>query len=828
MGAHDFLTALFDGATGAVRLCALRNRKSKLPRGEIARAYGIGAAEGFIAGYDRPEFECGLYFCTATLKPGATQRKKETCFQFTAIFGDIDDKNHTLIERATVLEMLDDCACPPSGVIDSGHGVQPYWLFTTPSTDAARVEILKRKLHRLIASDAVHDAPRVMRLPGTHNSKEGDWLEVIAVRWHPERRYTINQLEAWLNTEQIIIPAKEEAKPKNNERDRKPSGSSHSAADIEEVRDALRYISPEKREIWRDIGMALHAEFGDQGRALWDEWSATCKDKYDEADQEYTWLHFNSDRDNAIGIGTLFHHAQTKGWKGKNQQANPAADEFETETELLPELIINDSNPTTTARELAALIAKRDDILFNGYAPARIAVEADNLPRALEMTTEAVRVYAHKICRPVRLRAIKGEIKKIPSPLSTDIALLYLKGLEGEWGLKSFRGITTAPILKDDGSVHIASGLDRETGLWCHDIPEIDIPEQPTEAEARAALNRLRKFFRTFPFADSERTSNFGSEIQVTDFDKPIGLDESTFLVGLHTAVCRQSLELAPGILVRAICIIASGAKPSAFTSGHNTEEFDKRLTAALVEARPAAFLDNFNAKELKSDILASALTEYPAMVRPLGKTTMVPLHTRTFVAITGNAIDIAEDMARRILVVDLDARMEDPELRKFAPGFLDGVFDARPQLLTCALTIWRWGRQSRLTSGNPFGSFEKWALWCRDPLFALGCRDPIDRLAEIKANDPRRRALITLFDAWFACHGDALIRAADLADEVTSLMVTARRNGGPPSRQAVARFLDKHVRTRVGGYMLERIKAEHLTRPLSYYRLTKRQSAPA
>ena len=108
--------------------------------------------------------------------------------------------------------------------------------------------------------------------------------------------------------------------------------------------------------------MALHAEFGDEGRALWDKWSATCKDKYDEADQEYTWSHFNSDRDNAIGIGTLFHYAQTKGWKGKNQQANPTADEFETETELLPELIINDSNPTATARELAALIAQRDAI----------------------------------------------------------------------------------------------------------------------------------------------------------------------------------------------------------------------------------------------------------------------------------------------------------------------------------------------------------------------------------------------------------------------------------------------------------------------------------
>ena len=175
--------------------------------------------------------------------------------------------------------------------------------------------------------------------------------------------------------------------------------------------------------------------------------------------------------------------------------------------------------------------------------------------------------------------------------------------------------------------------------------------------------------------------------VEVVDQDKPLGLDESTMLAGLLTAVCRQSLDLAPGYLVRAptisgagtgkglgvsaLCIIGGGARPSAFTSGHNEEEFDKRLTAALVEAHPDVFLDNFNAKELKSDVLASVLTQDPAMVRPMGQTKMVPLHTRTFIVITGNAVEIAEDMARRTIVTDFDARMEDPESRNFAPGFL-------------------------------------------------------------------------------------------------------------------------------------------------------------
>jgi hypothetical protein len=104
----------------------------------------------------------------------------------------------------------------------------------------------------------------------------------------------------------------------------------------------------------------------------------------------------------------------------------------------VPELMINSSDPTATAKALATLIAKRNDFLFNGYAPIRIADEAGWLPRALEVATEMVRVLAHEICTPTRVRTTKGVAERIPVPLSKDIAQLYLHGLEGSWGLKPF------------------------------------------------------------------------------------------------------------------------------------------------------------------------------------------------------------------------------------------------------------------------------------------------------------------------------------------------------------------------------------------------------
>jgi hypothetical protein len=229
-----------------------------------------------------------------------------------------------------------------------------------------------------------------------------------------------------------------------------------------------------------------------------------------------------------------------------------AAQKFATTEATKPELIINQSDPTATATELAALIAMREDFLFNGHAPVRVAAETDNLPRAIEVTNEAVRVYAHKLCRPIKVTKAKNETKTVPVPLSWDIAQLYLKGLEGAWELRNFRGITTSPILKHDGSVRIATGFDCETGLRCHNIPDLIIPEEPTETEARVALQSLREFFQTFPYADGAHISRSEHGVETTDFAKPMGLDESTFLAALLTAVCRQSLELAPAYLVRA------------------------------------------------------------------------------------------------------------------------------------------------------------------------------------------------------------------------------------------------------------------------------------
>jgi hypothetical protein len=250
------------------------------------------------------------------------------------------------------------------------------------------------------------------------------------------------------------------------------------------------------------------------------------------------------------------------------------------------------------------------------------------------------------------------------------------------------RGITTTPLLSWDGSVRAAEGYDHATSLWCANVPILRMPRRPTYAQAQAALRLLRETFRTFPFSDAPRRQDEALGVEVVDLDQRPGADESTFLVGLLTAICRPSLWLAPGFLVRApeisgagtgkgllvhsICAIAFGVQPRSFTKGGDRQELDKRLASELIEAAPILFLDNVNSTLLRSDTLASVLTERPARVRPLGRTQMVALNSTAFIALTGNGLSVTEDLARRFIVCEFDAQCEDPEQRKFTAGLLD------------------------------------------------------------------------------------------------------------------------------------------------------------
>jgi hypothetical protein len=162
------------------------------------------------------------------------------------------------------------------------------------------------------------------------------------------------------------------------------------------------------------------------------------------------------------------------------------------------------------------------------------------------------------------------------------------------------------------------------------------------------------------------------------------------------------------------------------------------------------------------------------------------------------NGVALSEDLVRRFLVLELDPRTEDPESRPFEPGFLKSIAARRAELLSAALTIWRWGRlkEHAIPRGRPLGSYETWTRWVRDPLLALGCADPVERIAQIKARDPERQRKVAIFDAWWEENRGKPIAATQLSDRVRKLI-----DPDGKTRQHLAAAVSRLAGTRVGGY---------------------------
>jgi hypothetical protein len=481
-----------------------------------------------------------------------------------------------------------------------------------------------------------------------------------------------------------------------------------------------------------------------------------------------------------------------------------------------PRLQILKADPDVTVAALRDILALSDEFYDRGV-PVRLTQSKAGGAAIQILSPDVLILLAHQLSRPFEAKQVDGCWTERNTRLPKDIAAMYLTW-QGSWNLRPLNGIASAPMLSEDGSISSGEGYDASSGIWQEDVPDVSnlIPIRPTRDDAQASLLLLRETFATFCFADAQTVIDPVTKIAKIDLAFQPARDESAFLVALLTAVCRPALHLAPGILLhaaplsgagsgkgllaRCIAQIAFGRDPHAVTAGPDNQELEKRIAAELIQGNPIVFLDNLNNRAFKSDQLASAITERPARVRVFGKLDMVALNTCALIILTGNGLSVTEDLARRFIAIQLDAKTEDPESRRFHIDIRACVSKRRPELLAACLTIWRWGRLQNLEPGLPLGSFEQWCKWVRDPLLALGCQDPVARVHEAKSRDNKRQQVAEFFNAWYEHFGDQPVALRELPETLNALIDPQNRG-----RQFVAAQVQKLTGTRLSGYLLTR-----------------------
>jgi hypothetical protein len=482
-------------------------------------------------------------------------------------------------------------------------------------------------------------------------------------------------------------------------------------------------------------------------------------DKFDPVDRERL-------RNRAAKLGKVGKRTVNETIKGTGQQAKRAAAEAARSR--------GESRKPRGSRdnreELVLLAGERPKALLITEArlrlPANISAGAivarGQAPAVLRYAHDPVKIRAGQqdielpsgsayltMARPEHLQAqldrlfAFAKVSKSGEQYATDCPADIARHVLANANFQPVYAISRTPVLRRDGSVLDQPGYDLATGIFY--APEESfppLPDNPSQDDARAALERLRWPFREFPFVSEADRDAVAAGETLTLFTRHLYARAPGFA---HNAVEAGSGKTK---LFDTVAIIALGTGAPLLNADilDDETELKKVLTTLTMAAAPLAVFDNVvRGGRITSPGLSNYLTATVYGDRLLGSNTEVKAATCTVIGMTGNGIEVSGDNTRRILRIDLDAGAERPETRQFD---FDSEVEARQdraELVVAALTILR----AHALAGWPavpgraeLGSFEDWDGLVAGAIVYAGGADIVSLLEKTRAADPERDSL--------------------------------------------------------------------------------------
>jgi hypothetical protein len=427
------------------------------------------------------------------------------------------------------------------------------------------------------------------------------------------------------------------------------------------------------------------------------------------------------------------------------EQIEPRLEQPELEDPLEPPPAKDDEEPELSAKpvtklvggdlpeiidQVDAILATADPELFDyGDMVVYPAIEAIKTFRARKaQALRLVRVpligLIDRATRVIDFQRFDGKRKKwVSIDCPNPVAAGYLARV-GQRRLRPLAMITTAPVLRSNGTVLEEPGYDQATGLLYDPRGVVfpKVPQMPSRADALAALDLLRAPFAEFPFVDDAA--------------------RSVHLAALLSVLARPALRHVPlfaydspvpgtgkSKLVECCAMLALGHDCPVISQGDDEIELEKRLGANLLAGDRIIAIDNCD-KPLGGQLLCQILTQPLVQVRILGSSKRATLPTHTLLFATGNNFALLGDMLRRGLVCRLDAKTERPELRRFKSEDPVELFRReRARFAVATLTLLRayiavgspipeiMDESGHIIPMQPLGGFDDWSIIVRDAL---------------------------------------------------------------------------------------------------------------
>jgi hypothetical protein len=340
-------------------------------------------------------------------------------------------------------------------------------------------------------------------------------------------------------------------------------------------------------------------------------------------------------------------------------------------------------------------------------------------------------------------------------------------------GLPLLNGLVDAPFVREDGTICQAGGYDESTGMWLG-LPGgyIPVPENPTDEDVQEALNLLlNQVLRDFPFVTTADRANAVALLFTPMVRSIIKCPVPFCIVNAH----------APGsgkTLIAKIAIATHGG--GAWTMPRNNEEeLRKQITTILMsQASPIVNFDNLaRGSTVQSAALDSLLTEDTWKDRVLGGNSSVALPNDKVWVATGNNLQVSTDIATRSFLIELDAKMERPDLRptdEFELGDLEQWLldpENRATLVRALLTLIRsWASAGMPKADHTMRVFTPWAQYVGGLLEHHGIQGFLGNADTIAEADEEKQQMSLFLQKWLEIIGTERISASDLLTKYQSM----------------------------------------------------------
>lgn len=781
----DFLHAIFGPLPGDVRplVCnILGDPKTTSGLDWNGQAWIPGTTPTENADYN-------WYFSLSTFGPDSEGKYRRQKAQFASLAAIMLDDIGT---KAAARERLD--ALPPTWLIETSPGnFQAGYVFDVPVTDEKLATALMKAVIAAGLCDPGSSGPlaRYARLPIAVNGKHDPAFPCRLVEWHPERRYSPEEIAVGLALEDPTPPSSTKgvvSSPGRASEDNKPAGNA--------------VYMP--RPVENPVVTALKASELYKGGDGAGKHDITCP-----------WVHEHTD---AVDSGTAYFEPEEPYPLGgfKCLHGHCAKRHIGT---LLDHLGITHGEaqhraiiravPGQLKRVVEAaereLAATGDYFQRSGMIARVVSDPTTGQSLVKEVNIPSLTIGMSSLVHWERFD--KREKQYVP----IDPPALYINALSQRGAyrhLPPLHGLARQPYLRPDGSLMSAAGYDAATGMYgIFDPAVFHVPDEPTREEALTALDQLSKLLSEFPFAGD--------------------VDRSAALAGMLTAAIRPSLPMAPMFHVRApqissgksylttlMALFVGPNPPPATSFPSNEEECQKLLLSTFLEGPTVLCFDNLTTDLLPHKTLCSALTDERITGRVLGVSKMATASTRLLVVSSGNNVGPIRDMTRRCVTVLLDPACETPAAREFRNNPVGDVEQNRGYYVSLALTIIRaWivaGRPK--TTCKSLASYTNWTDLIRQPLLWLGLSDPAQSVFESMAVDPDTEQLGRFMQAWKNAFGSKPTMVRDLVKyasrlssepdkvELHDVISEIADERGEINKKRLGRWIERHAGRLVDG----------------------------